>query len=46
VPKKKKKLTDLKTEDVMKELFPKKVIAKAKNVAHEKDNKKPLKHSR
>jgi len=46
VPKKKKKLMDLKTEDVMKELFPKKAIAKANKVAHEKDNRKPLKPSR
>ena len=29
---------DLKTEDVMKKLFPKKVIERAKKVAHEKDD--------
>ena len=43
MPKKKKKLTDLKTEDVMKKLFPSKAIEKAKETAHEKDNRKPLK---
>ena len=46
MPKKKVKLTGLKTEDVMKKLFPKKVIEKANETAHERDNRKPLKRSR
>ena len=36
----KKKLTDLSDVDLMKKLFPKKAIQKAKSVAHEKDKKK------
>jgi len=39
--KKKKKLTGLSTPDLMKELFPQKVVAKATAAAHEKDRKKP-----
>ena len=40
---KKKKLTDLKDSDVIKKLLPKELIEKAKKVAHERDNPKPLK---
>ena len=36
---KKKKLTDKPTEEVIKKLFPKKVVDKLKGVAHEKDSK-------
>ena len=39
MPKKKKKLTELPDEVAIKKLFPKKVVDKAKEVAHEKDNK-------
>jgi len=39
MPKKKQKLTDKPTEEVIKKLFPKKVIDKLKEVAHEKDSK-------
>lgn len=39
MPRKKKRLTDRPDEEVIKKLFPKKVIDKAKNVAHEKDDK-------
>ena len=46
MPKKKAKLSGLKTDDVMKKLFPKSAIKKARKVAHEKDNRKPLKRSR
>lgn len=37
----KKKLTELSDPELLKKLFPSKVIAKAKAVAHEKDLKKP-----
>ena len=37
MPRKKKPITEMKTDEVMKELFPKEVIKKAKEVAHEKD---------
>ena len=36
---KKKRLIDRPDEEVIKRLFPKKVIDKAKKVAHEKDDK-------
>ncbi len=36
---KKKKPIDLTTEEALKKLFPKKVVEKAKEVAHEKDKK-------
>ena len=39
MPKKKQKLTDKPTEEVIKKLFPKKVVDKLKEVAHEKDSK-------
>lgn len=38
--KKKQPLTEQPTEDAIKKLFPKKVIDKAKETAHEKDGKK------
>ena len=37
MPRKKKRLTERETDDLMKKLFPKRVISKAKEVAHEKD---------
>ena len=37
--KKKKPLTDRPTEEAIKKLFPKKVVEKAKEIAHEKDDK-------
>ncbi|MGH7931238.1 MAG: hypothetical protein ACREQV_26000 [Candidatus Binatia bacterium] len=37
--KKKKPVTELPTEDAIRKLFPKKVVEKAKEVAHEKDEK-------
>ena len=39
--KKIKRLIDLTTDELMKRLFPKKVIEKAKQVAHEKDQPQP-----
>jgi len=39
MPKKKRKLTEKPTEEVIKKLFPKKVVDKLKEVAHEKDDK-------
>ena len=39
--KKNKKAEELTNEEIAKRLFPKKVVAKAKEVAHEKDKKKP-----
>jgi len=39
MPKKKQRLTDKPTEEVIKKLFPKKVVDKVKKVAHEKDDK-------
>ncbi len=39
MPNKKKKLTELPTEEVIKKLFHKKVRDKLKEVAHEKDHK-------
>ena len=43
MPDKKKQLLDLSTPDLLKHLFPKKVIKKAKEVAHEKEGKKSAK---
>jgi hypothetical protein len=37
----KKKLTELSDPELMKKLFPQKVVKKAKAVAHEKDKQKP-----
>jgi len=37
MPKKKKPAIDLTTDEVMRKLFPKKIIEAAKKVAHEKD---------
>jgi len=39
MPRKKKKLTDRTDAEVIKKLFPKKVVDKAKEIAHEKDGK-------
>jgi len=39
MPKKKKRLIEKTDEEVIKELFPKKVVDKVKEVAHEKDDK-------
>ena len=39
MPRKKQKLTELPDEKAIKKLFPKKVVDKAKEVAHEKDSK-------
>ena len=39
MPKKKQRLTDKPDEEVIKKLFPKKVIEKAKEEAHKKDEK-------
>ena len=36
---KKKKITEMPDEKAIKKLFPKKVVEKAKEVAHEKDSK-------
>lgn len=38
MPKKKKRVTELPTEEAIKKLFPKKVIEGAKKIAHEKDS--------
>ena len=40
MPKKKKRLTDKPTEEIIEKLFPKKIVAKAKKVAHERDVRK------
>lgn len=40
MPRKKQKLTDKPDEEVIKKLFPKKVVDKLKEVAHEKERKK------
>jgi hypothetical protein len=45
MPKKKKRLTDLTTEEVIKKLFPKRVIEKVKKIAHEKDTPKSRKRA-
>ena len=39
MPKKKVKITELPDEQAIKKLFPKKVVDKVKEVAHEKDSK-------
>ena len=39
MPKKETKITELPDEKAIKKLFPKKVVEKAKEVAHEKDSK-------
>ena len=39
MPRKKVKITELPDEKAIKKLFPKKVVEKAKEVAHEKDSK-------
>ena len=39
MPRKKKKLTERPDEEVIKKLFPKKVVDKMKEIAHEKDKK-------
>ena len=39
MPKKKIKITEMPDEKAIKKLFPKKVVEKAKEVAHEKDPK-------
>ena len=39
MPRKKKKLSELRDEQLIKKLFPKKVVDKMKEIAHEKDNK-------
>ncbi len=39
MPKKKIKITELPDDKAIKKLFPKKVVEKAKEVAHEKDSK-------
>ena len=39
MPKKKQRLIDKPTEEVIKKLFPKKVVDEVKKVAHEKDDK-------
>ena len=39
MPRKKKKLTELPDEKLIKKLFPKKVVDKMKEIAHEKDKK-------
>lgn len=41
MPRKKKAATELTTDEAMKKLFPKKVVDKAKDVAHEHDPKPP-----
>ena len=39
MPRKKKRITELPTEEAIRKLFPKKVVDMAKKVAHEKDPK-------
>lgn len=39
MPRKKKRLIERPDEEVIKKLFPKKVVDKAKKAAHEKDSK-------
>ena len=41
MPRKKKPIEEMTTEEVVKELFPKKAIKEIKKVAHEKDKPKP-----
>ena len=40
MPRKKKKLTELTDEKLISKLFPKKVVDKMKEIAHEKDDRK------
>ena len=39
MPRKKKKLSELPDEKLIRKLFPKKVVDKMKEIAHEKDDK-------
>lgn len=39
MPKKRKRITELPTEEAIRKLFPKKMVDKLKEVAHEKDPK-------
>ena len=39
MPRKKKTARDMTTEELAKKVFPKKVLEKLKDIAHEKDNK-------
>ena len=39
MPRRKKKLTELPDEKLIRKLFPKKVVDKMKEIAHEKDEK-------
>jgi hypothetical protein len=39
MPRRKKKLSELPDEQLIKKLFPKKVVDKMKEIAHEKDDK-------
>lgn len=39
MPKRKKKLSELPDEQAIRKLFPKKVVDKMKEIAHEKDDK-------
>lgn len=39
MPRKKKKLSELPDEQLIKKLFPKKVVDKMKEIAHEKDGR-------
>jgi hypothetical protein len=39
MPKRKKKLSELPDEQVIRKLFPKKVVDKMKEIAHERDDK-------
>ena len=41
MPKKKKPAIEKTTEQVVRELFPKKVVEKLKEIAHEKDENEP-----
>ena len=40
MPRKKQKLTEMPDDKLIRKLFPKKVVDKAKEIAHEKDYKK------
>ena len=40
MPRKKKKLTEYPDEQLIRKLFPKRVVDKMKEIAHEKDDKK------
>ncbi|MBI2851072.1 MAG: hypothetical protein HYX80_08560 [Chloroflexi bacterium] len=39
MPKRKKRLIDMTTEELAKKIFPKKILEKLKEIAHEKDDK-------